>query len=530
MEEQYPPFEPFDSTDDPESLFATYLASQPQMADTSADARTIIVIGRHRYYNLFSAQLISCSLSNTGEPKAPFIMLNPLEMVWQTDKPDELKFYSAIARFQSFYEKSATDSSSLKSLVRNPLRYPFYLHDSEISEKITARSITAVRVTQPQLDFKVRIGLDSDVFSVANDLFINGTYYPLSRIYVRYEHFLVADDAWYLCAKPHLPSVVAYFKKHDQELHLPHDAFLQFQQQVLAKIDSHVPVEHTYLKPATKAQLRSRGFNEPPGKVLYLIESENYVLLQPFMRYGEIEIPLLSNRLIYDQDNQGRPFFVTRNTEVEAAFTKLLIQQHPHFREQLDNMFEYFYLHKDRLLYEAWFLDAFDNLTENGVTILGFNDLQGNKLNQHKATVAIHVDSGLNWFNVTVNVKFGRKRASLKQLKKSVVNKSKYVLLDDGTMGIIPEKWLQKLKVYFDTGIIEEELLQIPKTNFAVLTELFEDYMLDEQVHKELWWYQAQLSNVDKIVPAPIPADLQTTLRPYQLQGLSWLNFLDDLQ
>ncbi|WP_299987651.1 DEAD/DEAH box helicase [uncultured Pontibacter sp.] len=531
MEEQYPPFEPFDSTDDTEASFAAYLASQPQLTEASANAKTIIVIGRHRYYNLFSAQLVSCSLSNTGELKAPFTVLNPLEQVWRTDKPEELKFYSAIARFQSFYEKSATDTASLKALVRNPLRYPCYLHDIEISEKITAKSLRPVQVTQPVIDSKVRVGLNSDMFSVTSDLFINGNYFPLSRINVRYNHFLVTDDTWYLCSNPHLPSVVTYFKKHDGELLLPHDAFLQFQREVLAKMESYVPVEHTYLKPATKAQLRSKGFNQPPEKLLYLIESENYVLLQPFMRYGEIEIPLLSNKLIYDQDNMGRPFFVARNTEAEAAFTKLLIQQHPHFWEQLENMLDYFYLHKDRFLDEAWFLDAFDNLAAHGVTILGFNDLQGNKLNQHKATVSINVESGLNWFNVTVQVKFGRKKASLKQLKKAVVNKSKYVLLDDGTMGIIPEEWLQRLQLYFETGaVVSEEELQIPKTNFAALTELFEDYMLDEQVHKELWWYQEQLNNVEKLAPAPIPAGLQTTLRPYQWQGLSWLNFLDDLQ
>src|SRR5690606_1785746 len=155
--------------------------------------------------------------------KAPFTVLNPLEQVWRTEQPHELKFYSAIARFQSFYEKSAIDSASLKALVRNPLRYTFYLHDSEVSDKITPRSITPVQVTQPKLDFKVRIGLSSDVFSVTNDLFINGTYYPLSRISIRYDHFLVADDAWYLCANSHLPAVIAYFKKHDQELQLPHD-------------------------------------------------------------------------------------------------------------------------------------------------------------------------------------------------------------------------------------------------------------------------------------------------------------------
>lgn len=531
--EQHPDhFEPFEKATDPtgEAFFAAFLASQNEPATESANTKIIVVIGKHRYYNLFSAQLVRCAVSQTGEPKAPLTILNPVDLAWRTDKPEVLKFYTAIIKFQSFYEKSATDLAALKALAQNPLQYPFYLHDSSVSEKITPRAIVPVQVRLSEVDFKVRVSLQEGFFGVTSDLFIDGSYCSLPRVNLRFDHFLVLDDVWHLCKNPALPPIIAYFKKHDGGLQLPHDSFLHFQQQVLAKMDSHVPVEHTYLKPATKVQLRSKGFNEPPEKVLYLIESENYVLLQPFMQYGEIEIPLLSNKLIYDQDNQGRPFYVARNTEVEAAFTKLLIQQHPHFWEQLDNMLDYFYLHKDRFLDETWFLDAFDNLTAHGVTILGFNDLRGNKLNQHKATVAINVDSGLNWFNVTVNVKFGRKKASLKQLKKAVVNRSKYVQLDDGTMGIIPEEWLQKLQVYFSTGIVEEELLQIPKTNFAVLTELFEDYMLNEQVHKELWWYQEQLYNVENIAPAPIPAGLQTQLRPYQLQGLSWLNFLDDLQ
>ncbi len=52
--------------------------------------------------------------------------------------------------------------------------------------------------------------------------------------------------------------------------------------------------------------------------------------------------------------------------------------------------------------------------------------------------------------------------------------------------------------------------------------------MLDEAAQMEIDNYRTKLADFDAIEPVAIPADLQVTLRPYQRQGLSWLNFLDD--
>ncbi len=505
--------------------FAAFLAAKGEPAPAPHDANTIIVIGKHRYYNLFSAQLVSCGLSSSGEPKAPFTILNPVDLVWRTEKLEEVKFYNAITKFQNFYEKSPADLEGLQALVRNPLRYPFYLHDSQVSEKITSRAIAPVPVSQPQLDFKVRVSLHEDVFGVTSDLFINGAYTTLSRVSIRFDYFLLVDGSWYLSTKAALPPIIAYFQRQDNNLWLSHDAFLQFQQQVLSEMENHVPVAHTYQKPVRR---KNNGYNGPPEKLLYLFDMENYVLLHPFMRYGESEVSVFSQKQLYAQDKRGKVFPVSRDDRAEEAFIALLVQQHSTFWEQLENPWEYFYLHKTRFLAEEWFLEAFETLREQGVRIYGFNDIKGNKLNQHKARISIQVASGLNWFNANVVVHFGRKKAPLKQLHKSVANKSKYVLLDDGTMGIIPEEWLQRFEGYFETGEVTDESIRIPKTNFEVLEELYEAHMLDEEVQQELHRYHAQLSAITDIAPVPVPADLQATLRPYQLQGLSWLNTLDD--
>jgi outer membrane lipopolysaccharide assembly protein LptE/RlpB len=52
----------------------------------------------------------------------------------------------------------------------------------------------------------------------------------------------------------------------------------------------------------------------------------------------------------------------------------------------------------------------------------------------------------------------------LKQLHRTIRNKSKFVQLDDGSLGILPEEWMDKIASYFQAGEIDEELLKFRKS------------------------------------------------------------------
>ncbi|MGV3503192.1 MAG: DEAD/DEAH box helicase [Adhaeribacter sp.] len=495
-----------------------------------SDTKTFVVIGKHRYYNLFTAQLAQSPLSHTGDLKGPVTILNPMELVWQSNKPEELKFYAAISKLQTFYEASPADLEGLKALIRNPFGHDFYFHEESISEKITPRSLVPVQVSQPDIDYSIRIGLQEGMYAISSDLYVANTFCPLSRIAIRFDYFLVLNHNWFLCKNLNLLQAVAYFKKQDNCIVLPQDAFFDFRKEVLREMENYLPVQHTYLKPATPSQLASGGFDQVPEKLIYLSDQENYVVLNPVMRYGDMEIPVLSRRQVYGQDPAGRLFTVARNGEAEDAFTALLLRQHADFEEQLANPLPYFYLHKSRFLDEDWFLKAFADWSAQEITVLGFNALKGNKLNQHKVNISIHVLSGFNWFNAKVGVRFGSNKASLKQVYKAVKNKHKYIQLDDGTLGILPQEWLEKLERYFQVGeVANEETLRIPKVNYTALSELYEQHLLSEEVKLEINRYQEQLADFATLKPVLAPEELQAVLRPYQLQGLSWLNFLDEL-
>src|SRR5690606_6458402 len=163
----------------------------------------------------------------------------------------------------------------------------------------------------------------------------------------------------------------------------------------------------------------------------------SHVMIIPVMRYGDADVAVRTEKQVKAVDRQGNDFLVPRQTDVEQAFIAQLIRQHPHLPDQLENQLYYFYLHKKHFLNEEWFLPVFDAWHEAGIEVFGFDELSTLKLNPNRVKIAIKVISGLNWFNATYDVRFGKKKASLKKIQVALRNKHKYVALDDGTKGIL---------------------------------------------------------------------------------------------
>src|SRR5690606_28703288 len=156
----------------------------------------------------------------------------------------------------------------------------------------------------------------------------------------------------------------------------------------------------------------------------------------------------------------------------------------------------------------------FEQWQSEQITVLGYNKLSGSKRNPHKATISIEVTSGLNWFNTEINVKLGNKKARLKELSKAVKNRAHYVLLDDGTYGILPGELLGKFEQLFNSGKVFGEELQTPKVNYQDIVAFYDDKMLSREVREELSVYKHWEANETKSVA--LPKALEGTLRGYQ--------------
>jgi hypothetical protein len=109
------------------------------------DERTVcVVIKQHKYYQyLFIESVLTAQTTKEGKIKNPMAPVNPLDLIWETEDNNRLKFYTGINKFQNHLNSKRTeaDIKALRAIVKNTPGYPFYYHDNAISENITATSV-----------------------------------------------------------------------------------------------------------------------------------------------------------------------------------------------------------------------------------------------------------------------------------------------------------------------------------------------------------------------------------------------------
>lgn len=488
----------------------------------------ILVLRKHKYYTHFVAELYEASLGSNGKLKNPLVLLDPLDFIWKVNDPDELKFYAAIARLRGSYDAEHTeaDMEGLRALVKNPLQMDVYYHDPEKSANINIRSIVKVKLGMYKPDLRLEVVLRNAFYEITARLYVAEKAYNLDLLNFKYQYFLLYDGVMQLIDNLDYLQVIEVSKRNNNRLYFPQEAYDEFQRTILSKLEGKVKINYAYLKRATKKQLEENNFDTRNEKLIYLSDNGDYVLITPVIRYGNVEVPVLSQQQIYSVDGTGIPFTVPRDELQEDNFVRMLQHQHPMFLEQAGQ--ECYYLHKKRFLDEGWFLNAFAYWQKQDIRVLGFNDLKDNKLNPNAAKISIEVISGLDWFETGVKISYGKQQVSLKHLAKALRNKSKFVELGDGTMGVLPEEWIAKLSAYLEAGEVVEEVVRTPKVNLLSIDALYEDEMLTAPVRMELKNFRTKLDNFNVIGQEQVPETFQGELRHYQQEGLNWLSFLDE--
>lgn len=488
----------------------------------------ILVLSQHRYYSNLVIEIFEAEHTKGGKVKNPLQSVNPTDLIFKSHEADDLRFFSGVSSFQQNFndDESEAEIVALRAVVKNPLQIPVYQHDPHVSAHIQASSIKRIILKPLTVDLRLLVNQKEDFYEITGRLNIDGKSYELDQLVLCYQYFVKLADQLYLIDRLDFLKVISFFKKQSNRLIIHKSKYAEFQKLILIPLEGSIHVDYSYLKPATKRQIEEKGFDLEVEKLLYLSESEDFILITPVMRYGNLEIPVLSKKTIQAQDKLGNVFTLQRDEPAELQFIADIMKQHPFFFEQETN--DSFYLHRKRFLELDWFLETFEVWRAKDIHILGFNQLKNNALNPYKAEINIEVLSGTDWFETKAEVKFGKQKVALKYLHKSIRNKSKFVMLDDGTQGILPEEWLIKFTQYFSAGEIVEEKILTPKISFATLDEIYGDAVLDGEVRNEIISYKQKFNDNNWIEEVPVPKELNAELRPYQKDGLNWLNFLDD--
>lgn len=511
-----------------------FLPESIELKNIKRDESTVLqkglVFSESRYSDNFFLYFFEAKSTKDGRIKNPLTETLPLGELEKYSDVDSIRFLSSISYFKDRYDNDisfADKAKALKIISRNPLKIPFYYHDTKISDNITSSSVKEIDLLiphLPKLAFSVK--QNGKLYEILSYIYLNGKKVNLRTIRLRYQFLFQHEMKLYLIENPFNLKVYNFFKEHNFKLIIPEAKFQEFKEEYLDELENKVEINYTFIKEASQKQLASLGYNDALVKKIYLSESDNYILITPAMQYGDMEVPILSLKQIHDRDENNEWFVVERDGLLENSFAGLLIRQHDSFEEQL-GQFDYFYLPKQAFLDTGWFINAFETWRSNDIEIFGFNTID-TKINAQKMKVSIAVRSGIDWFDTSVKITFGNEIVSLKEIQKAIKNQHKYVALGDGTKGLMPEEWIAKFSKYFRTSEIVDGNLRTSKINFSVIDDLFEKEVLDEDVYLELSHLKSKVNNFQAITKIDVPKTLKAELRDYQKEGLNWLHFLDE--
>ncbi len=259
-------------------------------------------------------------------------------------------------------------------------------------------------------------------------------------------------------------------------------------------------------------------------KELYLSDYEGeFVVFKLGVRYEDKLVLTHTKEPIHNPETDE---FMARNSHFENEFIEYFKELHPDFQEQSG----IFYLEPHQLIEDEWLLKASQKLKQQDVEVFGAKDLKSFKYSLHQASVSVGVKSDIDWFDLNIEVKFGKESVSLKDIRKAVINQHKYVPLKDGTLGILPDKWLKKFAKYFKAGEIKDKSVKISNYQFNIIDDLYEDLQKKPKFLMDLQKKKQNLQNLKDVAPVKLPKSVKATLRPYQQEGLNWLVFLNQNQ
>ena len=170
-------------------------------------------------------------------------------------------------------------------------------------------------------------------------------------------------------------------------------------------------------------------------------------------------------------------------------------------------------------------LHSIPQLTAAGFEIYGEEKLKLGKINRATPTLRVNITSGIDWFDLKTLVEFGDQQISLHDVRKALRRGEHYIKLADGSVGQIPEDWLEKYKHLWNLAHETEDGFRVSDFHIPLIDDLLKESDAI-QPPADLAQRRERFRNFEQIAPQPLPQGFTGDLRPYQKHGFDWLHFL----
>lgn len=169
-----------------------------------------------------------------------------------------------------------------------------------------------------------------------------------------------------------------------------------------------------------------------------------------------------------------------------------------------------------------------NQVTKDLVAFGWFVEAEGKRYrpaSEFKLDVSTHID----WFELGGAISFGGQMVPLPTLLKAADKGESTITLPDGSVGVLPEDWLRKYGFLTSLGKTDGDVLKFSKSQAALLDSMLAtqpEITFDDGFSAA----RKSLQSFQGIQPIDPPAMFHGELRPYQKEGLGWLDYLEEFE
>ena len=253
--------------------------------------------------------------------------------------------------------------------------------------------------------------------------------------------------------------------------------------------------------------------------------NESNLMIRPEYEYDGLPLDHGPERFCVVED-ASKIKIIRRDKAAEQGVMEFLRSLHPIFKNQRNN--HYFYLMFDEVMKKGWFITMMRNVQQAGHSIHGLRELKKFRYTTEEPRFVISANSAEDCFNLKITISWGTQQVSLKDVRQAILNYQDTIMLDDGTLGHIPEEWISQYSLLLRTGKEQDGVLKVSKLHYTLLEDIL-DKIDDKTVREDIEVRKRKLLDFDKIEKTPLSSHVNASLRPYQLSGFHWLQALDEL-
>ncbi len=418
-----------------------------------------------------------------------------------------------------YFQKLVQAGDAYNEIIKDFPDFKFYQYDEY--ESLTKKNLQLLIIHEP-VEIEVFMKLsDKDLYITANSyLRLLDKNYNLSNpspLKIRPFYLQIKDSIYPIKNTQILPDL--YQISQNTEFNFVKTDTKKLVTDIVKPLSKKFRIQSNLI-PTSKKLVDDAGLE----KHVYIKDFEGqYLYFRLAVLYPQGLIDVLTPELLLENDNETYTI-IERNEAYEDNFLEEFQMLHPHFEEQSYN----FMLSVTNVLENFWLIHATDKMKQIGIKVFGVNELKSFKFNINKPVISMGVKSDIDWFDLNLQISFGNQKASLKEVQKAILKKSNYVALDDGSLGVLPEEWVKKMSGYFKTGEVRKDHIKLSQFHFGIIEELYNELDTKPKFLTQLYERKKRLENLDAMKEIPLPKGVKAQLRPYQMSGFQWLNFMDD--